>query len=153
MNLSKYEELLDEVSSYGIKVLELELGGDCGYCLNDMIFINQSSCSTSKYCILAEEFGHYLRTVGDITNLNLTENIKQEIKARRWSYDKILNPNKIIKVLLSGVTNLCELSEQLEVTESFLKEALEYYKNKHGIYYVGDTHLLIFEPLHVLEIF
>lgn len=150
--LSKYETLLEEVSNYGINVFELDLVGDCGYCYNDAIFINKNSNETTKYCILSEELGHYLKTVGDITDLKEIKNMKQEIIARRWSIENLLTPDKIITILLSGVSNAYELSEELHITESFLNEALQYYKNKFGVYYVGETHLLVFEPLHLIEI-
>lgn len=153
MMLSKYEILLDKVYNYGIDVFELDLVGDCGYCYNDVIFINKNSSEVTKYCILSEELGHYLKTVGDITNLEQTSNMKQEIVARRWSIDNLLTPDKIISVLLSGVSNKYELLDELYITDSFLDEAIQYYKNKFGIYYVGETHLLVFEPLHIVEIY
>lgn len=152
MKLSKYEELLEKASSYGIEVFELDLIGDCGYCYNDVIFINKNSSETAKYCILSEEISHYLKTLGDITNLKEISNTKQEIIARRWSIENLLTPDKIINLLLSGVSNTYELSEELHITESLLKEALQYYKNKFGIYYVGENNLLVFEPLHLVEI-
>ncbi len=88
------------------------------------------------------------------SNLNFTKesNAKQEIIARIWSIENLLTPNKIIDLLLSGVSNTYELSEELHITESLLKESLQYYKNKFGIYYVGENHLLAFEPLHLVEI-
>lgn len=88
------------------------------------------------------------------SNLNFTKesNAKQEIIARIWSIENLLTPNKIIDLLLSEVSNTYELSEELHITESLLKEALQYYKNKFGIYYVGENHLLVFEPLHLVEI-
>lgn len=42
---------------------------------------------TEKYEILSEELGHFFTSYGDITNLSDIGNIKQENRARRWSYE------------------------------------------------------------------
>ena len=50
---------------------------------------------------------------------------------------------------LSGIDNKYDLSESLNVTEDFLIQSIEHYKKKYGIYYVGETHLLMFDPISV----
>lgn len=150
MCLTKYEKLLDEAYSYGIEVIELNLGGDCGYCYDETIYININSTETIKYCILSEELGHYFTTVGDITCLNIDANVHQEYQARTWSYDKIISPDNIINSILNGATSFQDLAEDLDVNEKFLLEAIEFYERKYGVYYVSEKYLLTFSPLNII---
>lgn len=152
MTLSKYEELLEEISQHNITVVETDLGGDCGYCYNDVIFINESSSPTIKYCILLEEIGHYFKTAGDITDLTKSENVKQELIARGWAFKKAISPKAILNALLKKPDNLYELSESLGVSEKFLLEALNYYKTKYGLYCVIENYILQFSPLKSIRI-
>lgn len=149
-----YDNLLDECVNLGIKVKELTLRGSDGRCKGNRIAISKKlSTIKEKKCVLAEEMGHYHKTVGDILDQSNINNIKQEIIARRWSYEKLIGIVDIINAYRSGVKNRYELADYLDVTEEFLNEAIEYYKCKHGIYYQIDNYLIYFEPLGVMEIF
>lgn len=150
MELTNYEILLDEIYSYGLEVVELDLCGDYGYCYDETIYININSSETTKYCILSEELGHYFTTTGDITYLNSSSNIHQEHRARTWSYNRIISPENIIDSILKGSNSLQDLAENLSVNEEFLLEAIEFYKRKYGLYYVGKKYLLTFSPLNVI---
>ena len=104
-----------------------------------------------KLCVLYEELGHFNLTVGDITDQSDLNNRKQESIARRWSYEKLISPEDIINAIISGIDNIYDLAEILNVTEDFLIQSIEHYKKKYGIYYVGKTHLLTFEPLNIIN--
>lgn len=151
--MSNYENLISLAYSYGIKVIESDLGIDkpFGKCIGDLIIINNRVNECERLCVLYEELGHFNLTVGDITDQNNFNNKKQESIARRWSYEKLISPEDIINSILSGVDNIYDLSETLNVTEDFLIQSINYYKNKYGLYYVGKTHLLTFEPLNVIN--
>lgn len=151
MELTKYEQLLDEASSYGLEVIELDLGGDCGYCYDNTIYINIGSTETTKYCILSEELGHYFTTAGDITSLNSNNDIRQEYRARNWSYSKIITPDAIIMSILNGANSLYDLANDLNINQKFLLEAIEFYQKKYGLYYVGEKYLLTFSPLNIIS--
>lgn len=71
--------------------------------------------------------------------------------ARRWSYEKLVSPDDIIAAILFGIDNIYDLADYLNITVDFLTQSIEHYKNKYGIYYVGKTHLLTFEPLNVIN--
>lgn len=152
--MTKYETLLHEAHMLGINVLEVDVctNKDYGLYLDNIIIINRNMNETQKYCVLAEEISHHLTNYGDITELTKLENIREECKARRVACEKVISPNNIIKALSKGITCSHELAEELHITESFLKEALQYYKNKYGVYFVGDTHILVFEPLRIVEV-
>lgn len=46
-----------------------------------------------------------------------------------------------------------ELAEYLEVTEEYLLEALEYYKQKYGPYVTLGNYTILFEPLKIIKMF
>lgn len=149
--MSNYENLISIAHNNGIKVVESDLGIDkaFGKCIGNLIIINNRVDEYERFCVLAEELGHFNLTVGDITNQSNFNNIKQELIARRWSYEKLISPEDIINAILSGIDNIYDLSESLNVTEDFLIQSIEHYKKKYGIYYVGETHLLMFDPISV----
>ena len=150
--MTEYEKLLDEVHQLGIKVLEVDVSTnkEYGLYLGNIIIINSNMTDAQKYCVLAEELGHHITTYGDITDLTKSENRKEEFKARKVACEKLITPECIIKAILSGANSLYDLSEMLDVTESFMIDTIKYYKSKYGVYYTGKSHLLIFSPLHVV---
>ncbi|MDU6296055.1 ImmA/IrrE family metallo-endopeptidase [Clostridium celatum] len=149
-----YDELLKEADNLNVRVKELDLRTYDGYCHGNRIAIDKKlKTNKEKACILAEELGHYHTTYGDITNQNKIENVKQEILARRWGYERLVGIVDIINAHRNGVRNRHELAEFLDVTEEFLCEAIEYYKCKYGLYYQIDNYLIYFDRLGVMEIF
>lgn len=150
--MSNYENLVSIAHSHGIKIIESDLGIDkpFGKCIGNLIIINNRVNEYERFCVLAEELGHFNLTVGNITDQNNFNNRKQESIARRWSYEKLISPEDIITAILSGVDNIYDLAEKLNLTQDFVVQSIEYYKSKYGIYYVGQTHLLRFEPLNVI---
>lgn len=146
-----YNELLIEADKLGVIVKEFNLITVTGKCYGNRIAINSSLSEREKACVLAEELSHYCLTVGNISNQQNINNIKQELIARGAGYEKLISPEAIIDALLSGAHNMDDLSEMLNVTNVFLNESIEHYKRKYGIYYVGERYLLTFEPLNVIN--
>ena len=146
-----YENLLIEADKLGVIGKEFKLRTVDGKCYGNRIAINSSLTQEEKACVLAEELSHYLFTVGDITDQTNPSNRKQELIARRKSYEKLVTPEDIINSILSGVDAIYDLAEKLDVTEEILIECINHYKRKYGVYYVGKTHLLTFEPLNVID--
>lgn len=96
----------------------------------DTVFINKNSSLTEQYSAIAEELGHYETSVeDDITDYSSIINRKEEERARRWSYEKLI-PISDLKDCLSSNNEitLCELAERYYVTESIIVKAIEYYK-------------------------
>lgn len=151
--MNNYENLISLAYSHGIKVIESDLGIDkpFGKCMGNLIIINNRVNEYQRLCVLYEELGHFNLTIGDITDQSNLNNRKQESIARRWSYEKLVSPEDIINAILSGIDNIYDLAESLNITEDFLIQSIKHYKKKYGIYYVGKTHLLTFEPLNVIN--
>ena len=72
---------------------------------------------------LAEELGHYHTTVGDIIDQSSDANRKQELRARLWSYNKLIGLHGIISCHKAHYTTSYEMADYLGVTEEFLHEA------------------------------
>lgn len=152
--MTRYDNLISLAEEKGIKVIESDLGIDkpFGRCIGNIIVINNRVSNCEKYCVLAEELGHFNLTVGNITNQNNFNNRKQELIARSWSYEKLISIDDIIDALLDGTDNIHDLAEHLNVTTDFLTQAIKHYKKRNGAYCVRKNHVLVFEPLHIVKI-
>ncbi|MDR7870348.1 MAG: ImmA/IrrE family metallo-endopeptidase [Tissierellaceae bacterium] len=148
-----YEDLIIEAENEGIEIYESNYIGKLkGLYVDNTITINSGiKDKKEKVCILAEELGHYHTSYGNIVDQSDIRNRKQERFARAWSYKKLVGITKLIKAFESGVSNRYELAEFLNVTEEFIEEALEYYKQKYGLYFKIDNYVVYFEPLGIME--
>lgn len=142
-----YEKLLDEAQSEGLIVKEKYIPGYGGRIYKNRIAIhNEIRTSSEKSCVLAEELGHHYTTVGDILDQSSVSNRKQELRARMWAYNKLIGLLGIVKSYEHGCRSLYDMAEYLEVTEEFLKDALERYRQKYGMYTIVDNYIIYFEP-------
>ncbi len=144
--MNTYEYLLTEAGSEGLIVKELPLKGYEGRIKGNRIAISKSLTQVQKSCVLAEELGHYYTTVGNILDQSDTGNRKQELRARLWAYNKNIGLQGIIRAYEKNLTDLNEVSEFLDVTPEFLRDALECYKGKYGSYVELDNYVIMFEP-------
>ena len=103
-----------------------------------------------KADVLAEELGHYYTTSGDILDQTSISAQKQERIARLWAYDKRIGLAGLIKGYQSHCCNRHELAECLDVSEEFLKEALECYREKYGSHVNFGDYTIIFDPALVV---
>ena len=75
------------------------------------------------------------------------------MRAREWAYDRQVGLIGIVKSFRAGCQTLSEMAEYLEVTEEFLGDALERYRQKYGIYTTIGHYIIYFEPyLAIAEI-
>ena len=119
----------------------------------ERLLINSLARSLRKKAdVLAEELGHYYTTVGRIVEQDNANARKQEQIARLWAYNKRIGLSGIIQGYRRHCQNRHELAECLEVSEEFLKEALECYREKYGCSVEVDGYIILFEPvLTVIE--
>lgn len=149
-----YEELLKEADSMGLVVKEKSLQSGDGRIFNNKIAIRQDiPTETEKSCVLAEELGHHFTSAGDILDQTDVVNRKQEYRARLYGYNLKIGFTGIISAHTAGCRNLYEMADYLDVTEEYLKEALDCYQSKYGEYVKVDNYMIYFIPsLAVLEI-
>lgn len=142
-----YEELLIEHDSLNILELDLsEVSGLKGLYYNGSVAIEQQLTSVEKTCVLAEELGHHYTSVGNILDMDISANRKQERQARLHGYNHLIGLNGLIRAYEHGCTNRYETAEYLEVTEEFLEECISCYREKYGVYKIVDNYIIYFIP-------
>ena len=147
-----YEVLLTEVENEDLTIKEKPLKYNNGRIKGSRIAIREKMLTAEKACVLAEELGHYYTTAGNILDQSKTENRKQELRARIWAYNKQIGLSGIVNAYKHGCHNMYEMAEYLDVTEEFLKDALQQYRNKYGVCKAIDNYIIFFEPhLAVME--
>ena len=147
-----YEVLLIKADNEGIDVYEKDLGKLKGLYFDGNIVINSFiETSSEKASVLAEELGHYYTTHGNILNQSKAENRKQERRARAWAYERLVSLKSLIEASKNGIRNRYELAEYLGVSERFAEEAIQYYREKYGLYHKIGEYIIYFEPLEVLK--
>ncbi|UUG68564.1 hypothetical protein YPHTV1_00002 [Halomonas phage YPHTV-1] len=149
-----YESLQSEAHGLDLDVQErVMLERIKGLYGDNVIWINKNiMTSREKACVLAEEMGHHLFTVGDILDQSKINNVKQENIARRWAFAKLVPLEGLIYSFKQGCKSRYDIAETLNITEDFLENSLQYYKEKHGLQVrVDDRHIIFFDPLAIHE--
>lgn len=142
-----YEALLEEAHQEGLVVKEKPLKYNNGRIKGKRIAIRQDiETNTEKTCVLAEELGHHHTSVGNILDMDLTGNRKQERQARLWAYNKLIGLRRIVNAFQHGCQNRYEIAEYLEVTENFLDECISCYRDKYGVGTTLDDYYIMFIP-------
>lgn len=144
-----YERLEDEACRDGINIIDYGFDNDSirGLYCDGVIGINKNIKNTAeRICILAEELGHHHTSTGNILDQTKTENVKQEQRARMWAYNKQIGLHGIIDAYKRGCHNIHEMADHLDVTEEFLRDALEAYRLKYGQCVDIDNYTVYFEP-------
>ena len=150
--LMSYDELLKEIEDLGIDLIEANIPGLLkGLYIDGAIILKKDMSLAHKKCILAEEIGHHLLNVGNILDQRKMSNRKQEMKARKWAYEKLIPLQMFIDAHCYGCSNFYELVEFFEVTPEFLKETLMHYSRKYGNIVDENEFIIKFDPLEVLE--
>ena len=147
MILLTYEEM--QILHDDLNIVEMDLSevsGLKGLYVNGHIAINAKMSDIEKACVLAEELGHHYTSVGNILDMTSAANRKQERQARLWAYNKQIGLIGLVRAFEHGCQNRFEIAEYLEVTEEFLEECIECYRNKYGICKRVDNYVVYFIP-------
>lgn len=59
----------------------------------------------------------------------------------------------IIRAYEHGCQSRYDIADYLNLSEDFLQNAINYYKDKYGTYVTYDNYIIYFEPLGVLNIY
>lgn len=153
--MNSFERLEDEACRDGINVITHEFRNQriSGLYCDGTIGINKSiNTSSGKACVLAEELGHHHTSVGNIIDMTDIQNRKQERQARLWGYNKMIGLTGIIKAFQAGCQSRHEIAELLDVTEEYLQECIDCYRDKYGVCTEIDNYIIYFIPrLAVME--
>lgn len=150
--MDEYELLVDEIQNE-IPVLEGDLfqnTGRHGFYRNGRIYIEKTLSTIRKREVLAEEYGHYKTSVGNILDQSNPLNRKQEIIARNVSYEKIITLDDLIKCSEAKLSTHYECAEFLNVSIETLKNTFLYYQQKYGYTYFYKGRIFEFRDLSVM---
>ena len=124
--MNRYEELIAEYENE-LNIEEHSMINKGLYCDN-VVWINRKMSTAEKLSIVAEEIGHYKTSSGNILEQDSIANIKQELQARRWAYEKVLPLDLVMQAITNGLTEVYDLAEHFDVTEMFMRECLKHYR-------------------------
>jgi len=146
--MNTYECLQDEACEDGIEVVDYTFESDRikGLYCDGVVAIRENMTIPEKTCALSEELGHHETSVGNIIDMASAANRKQERQARLWAYNKQIGLIGLVRAFEHGCQNRFEIAEYLEVTEEFLEECIECYRNKYGICKRVDNYVVYFIP-------
>ncbi|WP_270997034.1 ImmA/IrrE family metallo-endopeptidase [Listeria seeligeri] len=106
---------------------------------NNIVHLNPDLTESQLKCTIVEEAMHYKYTAGDIVDLHSISDIKQEKFARRKAHEYLLSIETLVICYDSGYRTYYDVACFLNITESFLIEAVENYREKYGLmHYKGD---------------
>lgn len=142
----EYDALLDEANAEGISVKERPFKTYDGRLKGKDIYLRKDMNTTEKTCVLAEEMGHHYTTVGNILDMESIQNRKQERQARLHGYNRLIGLAGLIEAYEHGCQNRYEIAEFLEVTDEFLEECINCYRDKYGIGTAVDNYYIAFIP-------
>lgn len=152
--MTKKEELEQMAFDEGVPIDYVNFKSNrlAGLYIDGSVALKSGMSSTKTADTLAEELGHHYTTVGNILDQTNIDARRQEKKARLWAYDKRIGLSGIIQGFRQHCHSRYELAECLGVTEEFLQEAIECYREKYGCMVELDGYIIIFEPrLVVME--
>lgn len=141
-----YDELLDTANKKGLMVKEKNLIRNNGRIIGNRIAIRKDMTTTEKACVLAEELGHHDTSVGNIIDMSVSWNRKQERQARLNGYNRMIGLMGLVRAYEAGCQNQYEIAEFLNVTEEYLLECIECYRNKYGTMKNIDNYTIYFIP-------
>lgn len=151
--MSSYEELLDEAYKNGLVVFEnyafTESPELKGLIVGNKIALsNTLTTEKERKCILAEEIAHSLLNTGNITDLNQSNNRRQEYKAHKKAITTILPLSDIINAVrsLGESANICTIANELDITEEFLREAIQIYSSIYPEFWEYGDLIITFYP-------
>ena len=146
--MNKFEKLEDVAYQDDVDVLNcrFESNNIKGLYCDGVIAIREDMTIPEKTCALAEELGHHETSVGNILDMTSAVNRKQERQARLHGYNRLIGLIGLVRAFEHGCQNRFEIAEYLEVTEEFLEECIECYRNKYGICKRVDNYVVYFIP-------
>jgi hypothetical protein len=153
--MTSYDSLVIEANAKGLDVFELNFPPRLkGTYADNVIGININlPTKVEKACALVEEVGHHETTTGDILDQKKALNRKQEKRARTWGYIRMLPLSGFVSAHAAGIKNRYEFAQFFGVTEEFVDHSLVRYQEMYGLFTEYDGHMILFEPLMVIEPF
>lgn len=95
------------------------------------ITLNKDLTNYEEKSTLAEELGHYYYDATYPVNCSDLQLIsKQEYKAKKWAYNVLIPCEDLILAIKNGLDNIYLLSNYFEVSERFMRDCINFYKER-----------------------
>lgn len=108
------------------------------------IYLNPNQTYIERPCTIAEEIGHYLTTVGDITAQDTLEKRKQERKARDVGAAMLVTPFSIIDCYENGCNSVLQCADFLQITVQTFTDAVKWYARKWDGIWTSNGYCIFF---------
>ena len=143
------EELEQEAFEQNVPVDYVNFKSDRlhGLYIDGSIAFHSGLSSAQTADTLAEELEHHYTSYGNILDQRDVECRKQERLARFRAYNRRIGLSGIIQGYRYHCHSRHELADCLDVSEEFLAEALECYREKYGLYVEVDGYVIQFDPV------
>lgn len=150
--MDKSENLMAEFSQLSYKFEPLMPKKQKGLIVGDIVYLNPEQTAAELPATIAEEIGHYLTSVGDITRQDTVEKRKQEQKARDVGAMMVVTPEDLISCYKERLATVWECAEFLGITEETMQNAIEVYSKvyEHGFDY--KNYVIKFRPNGTLDV-
>lgn len=100
-----------------------------GYIHDTHVVINANIPFSKAVTVLAEEIGHHKTSAGDILDYSDYRSKRQETKARRWGYKKLIPHDDLLKFIdKKEIVHRYELAEEFGVPEYYIEETVNMYR-------------------------
>lgn len=97
------------------------------------VLVNDRLSYREQRCVLAEEAGHHYRSIGLALDRKDSTQWKNELAGRRWAYEELIPLSSLIESWKRGNTTIYDIADDLNVTEDFLRDGIEYLHARYGV--------------------
>ena len=119
---NRIERLMAEYSSVDFEFEPMPIGLN-GLTVENQITVNSNIPEQQQFQWLLEEIGHVETSIGDISNYESDDNMKQENAARRWGYRHWFSHKDIERLKKEHPEDDYEIADELGVQLPYLHEA------------------------------
>lgn len=92
-----------------------------------MILLNKHLSESTLTVVLAEELGHHYTCCANIVAQDTVEKRKIEFLGRKHAIRRLIPVDVLEGLLRSGISEIFEAAEELDMPETFIREAYAYY--------------------------
>lgn len=131
--MNKFEKLINERPNLKIKMVDAPSKHFGGLLIDETVYLNRNLSYPEQYEHLHEEVSHYDFTVGDISEEKTLDDRKQEKFARSKAMESTVTLDGLIYCFSHELWLPEEIADYFEVTEKYLRDALDNYAAKRGL--------------------
>lgn len=129
--MNQIEKLISEYGNLNFYFKNDMPSGLSGLISDNNVYVNNTLPFEHIYATLAEEIDHYETSVGNIIDYTKYINMKQEIRARRWGYKKLVPFDKLVDFVSGEETvHNYDLAEEFGVPGEYINEVVNMYRTE-----------------------